>query len=326
MIHDTSREVSPDVQEFYTSWIKRNGFSHGGMALIWVFFAFLFFQIFANVFGLILIIIRMSGSIENFGTGDALELVAQNLDLIFVANSTGQILFLALATWFFCRLHTSKVNRPSFLRFKFHGNAAVMLGLVTALILFAQPAIWFLGWINSFVPVPETMENLQLQQMEMMQTYLTGDGVVWFALFNIAVVPAICEEILFRGYVLRSFEKSWGIVAAIIISGVIFGMYHLQIANVLPLAAIGMLLAYMTWTTQSIYPAMVAHFVNNGASVLFAKYYPEAAFTEVSPEAMPPLWLVAVSVVISFYLIYYMLNNRSIPPTNPQRGTNATRS
>lgn len=309
------RTITTD-SNIYTPWVKRNGFSHAGMALLWIVGAFLLFQIFANVLGIILILIRSAGSMENFDAANAMDLVAQNIDLIFVANSSGQILFLGLATWLFCRLHTNRQNRPSFLRFRLYENTPKILGLVFVLMLVVQPVIWFLGWLNSFVPVPETMESMQMQQMEMIQSYLTSDGMVLIALFNIALVPAICEEILFRGYVLRSFEKSWGIRWAIIISGIIFGMFHLQLANVLPLASIGILLAFMTWISQSIYPAMIAHFVNNGASVLVGKYYPETAFSELSPETMPPLWLVAVSVVVSGYLIYLLLKDRINEPVN----------
>jgi membrane protease YdiL (CAAX protease family) len=317
-----STSTEPKNINSYTPWVKRNGFSHGGMALLWIFAAFILFQFAATVIAVILIVLRAPETVD---PANALTMLTENLGLVFIGNSTGQILFLALGTWFFCRLHTSKANRREFLRFRFYKNTPVMMGVVIALILVAQPAIWYLGWLNSFIPVPEAMENMQLQQMEMMQTYLTGNGIVLVALFNIGVVPAICEEILFRGYVLRSFEKSWGITTAIIISGLIFGMYHLQIANLLPLTCIGMLLAYMTWITQSIYPAMVAHFANNGASVLFAKYYPESAFAELSAETMPPLLLVLASVVMAGFLIYFMVNNRVITPTNPKRGADVTR-
>lgn len=323
---EQKNSINQSMADSYIPWIKRNGFSHGGMALLWILAAFIAFFIFTNVVSVVLVFVWSNPDFSTMNAAAVAELFAENLDLAFIANSAGQILFLALATWWFSRVHTTKANRPLFFRFSFHTNTMAMIGVVVALILAAQPAIWFLGWINSFVPVPDALESMQLQQMEMMQTYLTGDGIIWVALFNIAIVPAVCEEILFRGYVLQSFEKSWGIGAAIIISGIIFGLYHLQLANVLPLAGIGMLLAYMTWVTQSIYPAMVAHFVNNGASVLFAKYYPETAISELSPQTMPPMGLVAVSVVVSVFLIYFMLNKRVKMPTNTKRGADVTRS
>jgi membrane protease YdiL (CAAX protease family) len=321
MINSLKTDEPIQQSDFYQSWAERHGFSHAGIALLWIVTAFFLFQLFANFAGIALVIIREGiglTDITAMGADKLMDMVGQNLDLIFVANSTGQILFLALATWFFCRLQVTAPKRPEFLRLKFRENTPLMIGMVILIILVAQPAIWFLGWLNSLIPVPESMEMMQIQQMEMIQNYLTGDGVVWVALLNIGLVPAVCEEILFRGYVQRSFEKSWGIWAAIIVSGLIFGAYHMQLSNLLPLAAIGILLAVMTWASQSIYPAMVAHLVNNGGSVLLGKYYPETAFAELSPESMPPIWMVFASGLLSAYLIYIMINKQPKPQSRPQ--------
>jgi len=302
------------------TWVERNGFSHAAMALLWVIAAFLLFQIVAGIFAVIFVFIRIftSGTIEDVDPTMAAEMMTQNLDLVFYANSIGQIVFLGFATWLFCKLHTPKSKRTSFLRLRSGNNLGVMIGLAFGVMLTIQPVIWFLGWLNSFIPAPEMMESMQLQQMEMLESYLRSDGGVWIALLNIAVVPAVCEEVLFRGYVLRSFEKSWGIKAGIIVSGIIFGMYHLQLTNVLPLAAIGILLAYITWASQSLYPAMVAHFVNNGASILMGKFYPDTTFAEVTPQTGPPVWAVVASVAISAYLIYVMINYRKEAQTKPK--------
>lgn len=307
-------------------WITRNGFSHGGMALIWIVAAFFLFQVFANVLGITLILARASVDFQTLNAAKLTALVGENIDLLFWANTAGQILFLGLCTWWFSRLHVSKQGRPDFLRLRTYQNTPKMLGMAFVLIITIQPAIWFLGWLNAFLPVPESMETMQMQQMEMIKSYLTGDGVVLIALLNIAFIPAICEEVLFRGYVLRSFQKSWGIGLAILISGIIFGMFHLQPSNFLPLASIGILLAFLTWVSQSLYPAMLAHFVNNGASVVIAKYYPETAFSELSSETMPPVVLVVISVVVSGYLIYWLLNNGINESDNLKRGADAKRS
>lgn len=305
-------------------WVKRNGFSHGGMALIWIFTAFLLFVFFTNILGPLLVIGREGIDISGLDPTAIMNLMMANADLLLLANSLGQIIFLGLATWFFCRLHAEKKERPAFLRFQFLKDTPKVLGITFILMLIIQPVIWFLGWINSFLPLPEVMKSMQMQQMELLKNYLTGDGIVIFALFNIALVPAVCEEVLFRGYVLRSFEKSWGIVLAIIISGIIFGAYHLQLASILPLASIGVLLAYLTWASKSIYPAMLAHFINNGANVLMAKYFPAVAFSELSPETMPPIWLVGISGVASGYLLYWFYKYQQNEPK--KRETNVTRS
>ncbi|MDX1586961.1 MAG: CPBP family intramembrane glutamic endopeptidase, partial [Balneolaceae bacterium] len=107
-------------------------------------------------------------------------------------------------------------------------------------------------------------------------------------------------------YVMRSFEKSWGILAAIFVSGFVFGLYHLQLSNLLPLCTLGILFAYFTWVSGSILPAVAAHFINNAGSVVVATFYPDTAFAEMSPETMPPFWAVGLSLIITSYLIYFM--------------------
>ncbi len=299
------------MYENYTSWAEKNGFSDWALAIGWVIIAFIGFQVVAAVVFFTAMIFQNAGTAA--GSPDftsATDLLAQNFDLLFIGNSAGQILFLALATWIFCRLQVSKKERPAFLWIKTHGNTISFVGIALLIILTIQPFVWFLGWLNSFIPSPEVFDSMQLQQMKMIETYLTGDSILIIVLFHVAFVPAICEEILFRGYVLRSFEKSWGVTAAIIVSGLIFGMFHLQLTHLFPLAIIGILLGYITWVSQSIIPAMAAHFLNNAGSVLLIKFAPQSAYTDVTAETMPPLGLVVISVAVTSGIIYYLFNHR----------------
>lgn len=295
----------------YRSWAERNGFADWTLALFWIIGAFILFQVTANLVALVLI------SMEHGLTADPNELmglITGNLDLVFIGNSTGQILFLGLATWFYSRLHTSKKERPSFLRFKLQGDTGRKVLITIVLILIIQPTIWFLSWLNAFLPVPEVFSEFQSSQMQLIENFLRGDNFLLFTLFHVAVVPAICEEVLYRGYVLKAFQKSWSIWPAILVSGLLFGLYHLQLSNLLPLASLGILFGYITWAAESIYPAMVAHFINNGGSVLVGIYYPESAFAEITPESLPPMWAVIPSLILSAYILYWMYNHRTKQP------------
>lgn len=293
----------------YKPWVERNGFAHWTMALIWLIVAFVLFQVIASIVAIALIVAR-SGLDLNME--DSVEMMMANLDLLFIGNTLGQVFFLGLLTWFVSRLHTSSFERPSFFRFRWRSNTLYISALTVVLVLVMQPAVWFLSWLNALLPTPEFFEAMQTSQMEMIESFLKGDHVIWLTLFHVALVPAVCEEVLFRGYVLRAFQKSWGVWTAIIVSGLLFGMYHLQLTNLLPLAAIGVLLAFLTWISGSIVPAMVAHFVNNGSSVILGSYFPESALAEITPETMPPIWAVVLSVAISAYILH-LLGSEEVP-------------
>jgi len=171
-----------------------------------------------------------------------------------------------------------------------------------------QPVVVYLGYLNSILPIPESLTDLQISQYEMIENFLTREGIIWFGLLNIALIPAVCEEVLFRGYVLRAFEKSWGIITAIVVSGIIFGMFHIQLGNLLPLATLGMILALMTWLSGSLWPAIIAHFINNGAAVLVGIHFPELLFQDMTAEALPPVWLLLLSIVLTVAIIKVMIN------------------
>ncbi len=287
----------------YQSWAQRNGFSDWAIALLWIVIAFVLFQFTASIVALSLVVAQGGATTDATAV---VEQMTQNMDLLFVGNSTGQILFLGLATWFVARLHSSKENRNSFLRIAVHSDTLQKSVITIALIIAIQPTIWFLSWLNALLPVPEMFSNMQNTQLEMIESYLRGDHLLIATLFHVAVVPAICEEVLYRGYVMSAFQKSWGIWPAIIISGLLFGLYHVQLSNLIPLATLGILFAFITWISRSIIPAIVAHFVNNGSSAIMGTYYPESAFAEITPESMPPIWAVIISLLITTYIVYWM--------------------
>lgn len=85
----------------------------------------------------------------------------------------------------------------------------------------------------------------------------------------IALMPAICEELFFRGFILTSFKhnkKSYK--GAIIASGILFGMMHMDFIRIIPTSILGMAFAYAVCKTNSIGVSMFMHFLNNGFAVV----------------------------------------------------------
>lgn len=285
------------------SWAERNGFADWAVALIWLIVAFVMFQLTAGI--VFMVMLLLNGEISS--ASEVQRVVMNHLDLLFIGNSSGQILFLGTASLVVARLHLSGEKVVTFLRLGWKQDTPVYILLSIALVVVVQPVILYLGYFNSLLPIPESWTDFQVSQYEMFEQFLKTDGIIWFGLFHIALVPAVCEELLFRGYILRSFEKSWGIMVAIIVSGVVFGFFHLQVPNLLPLAALGILLAVMTWLSRSLWPAIAAHFINNGGAVLAATTYPELAFGDVTAESLPSVWLLLLSIIFTAGVIYAMI-------------------
>jgi sodium transport system permease protein len=157
------------------------------------------------------------------------------------------------------------------------------------------PLVWLVGWLQSFVlPVPWEL----LEGLEELVTAGSLERYVWL-LVILALTPALCEEIVFRGVLLggtRTLEP-WRMI---VLNGLVFGAFHLSFETVirfLPTALLGMLIAWAVWRTGSIWVGVLMHFVNNAAVVsLTSTPVLREAFSD--PEAPLPLWLVAVGAAV----------------------------
>lgn len=113
---------------------------------------------------------------------------------------------------------------------------------------------------------PESAENV----VTVFDEILSGN--IGAVLFVIALAPAVCEEMLFRGIILQSMKAKYRIGAAIGITAALFGIYHMSLIKLIPTALLGFVLCYVAYRADSIYPAMLMHFMNNAFSVVISCY------------------------------------------------------
>ena len=78
----------------------------------------------------------------------------------------------------------------------------------------------------------------------------------------IALTPGICEEVMFRGLIMSSYD-SFGKKKAIIYSAILFGVFHFNAQNLLGPIYLGLLFGIIAYKTDSIYPTIIGHTVNN---------------------------------------------------------------
>lgn len=132
---------------------------------------------------------------------------------------------------------------------------------------------------------------------------LVGNTVIDHILFFIviAIVPAIAEEFLFRG-VLLSVLRKYGDSFAIFSTAFLFGIMHGNLAQIPFAFIVGIVLGYMVVVTESILPAIILHFLNNGFSVVLSilgKYLPNNVMDIVSVVSMLVIYLLGfISIAI----------------------------
>ena len=87
-----------------------------------------------------------------------------------------------------------------------------------------------------------------------------------FSIFVIALAPGICEEVMFRGTIMIAYD-SLGVKKSIIISSILFGIFHFNIMNLIGPIFLGMILGILVHKSNSLFSSIIGHTINNGMAV-----------------------------------------------------------
>ena len=140
---------------------------------------------------------------------------------------------------------------------------------------------------------PSDSEMLNEQYMQLL------DGVSFVpGLLLMALLPAVCEELMYRGYMFTAFKSRMSIPKAIIIVSLLFGISHMSMIKILPTALLGVALAYMVYKSESIVTSVIIHFLNNAFAVFTLYYGDKVSFFNDETLAIPTLVTMFVIAVI----------------------------
>lgn len=141
---------------------------------------------------------------------------------------------------------------------------------------------WFAGSLimSIFVMILLKLFPDQMKVSEQLNNIIKSSGGLFTQIILFALVPAICEETLFRGFILSAFrdKKTFGkknekhIMFAIVVSGILFGIMHLDFIRIIPTSILGMVMAYNVYKSKSIFTSVGIHFFNNLLSVLSVNF------------------------------------------------------
>ena len=92
-------------------------------------------------------------------------------------------------------------------------------------------------------------------------------GLLALASLTVIAFAPVCEELFFRGFVFPGLSKRWGLIAGIVVSGLVFASAHLLYKSFVPIAGVGMVFAYSYYRSRSIFTPMLAHIAFNSVSI-----------------------------------------------------------
>ncbi len=172
-------------------------------------------------------------------------------------------------------------NMGEYLNFR-KENKGLHYFLVVVIMFISLPFLnWMIEW-NESINLPESLSALEemmkasekrASELSKMLLTMNGVGDLFFNLFLIALIPALGEELLFRGVVQKTFAEIFkNKHAAIILTAVLFSFLHFQFYGFFPRTFFGILFGYMLIWSGSLKLPVVAHFTNN-ATVVLVNYF-----------------------------------------------------
>jgi uncharacterized protein len=186
------------------------------------------------------------------------------------------------------------------------------------------PFINFLTYYNQQITLPASMKSVEdwMRTTEMSAAKITEQllfvhnySALLFNLFLIALLPAIGEELFFRGTIQKILYEKLNPVIAVWITAFIFSAFHFQFFGFIPRLMLGALLGYVYLWTKNLWYPVVIHFLNNALAVVFyfLQYNGYAVFDidKIGTEGSQLIGIVSAMLsVIVIYLIYRYTSER----------------
>jgi sodium transport system permease protein len=175
--------------------------------------------------------------------------------------------------------------------------------LIAAAVLGLSAWTFASGVLLRVAPPPESLVHA-LERL----VRLTNEGApLWLIWLVVAITPAICEEVLFRGFILNGLRRL-GAVPAIGISALLFGIAHASIYRLLPTVFLGVIFGLIVWRTGSLLSSVVAHALNNGLMATMTERPDVARLFGIQPAAdalpwAPTLYGTFAAVAALFVLV-----------------------
>ena len=161
---------------------------------------------------------------------------------------------------------------------------------------------------QAFAKIEEYLKTLEETAKLATEKMLKADsfGGMFFNLLIVALIPAVGEELTFRGVVQQSLTRKMNPHVAIFLSAAIFSFIHFQFYGFLPRMFLGLLLGYMFYITNSLWTSIAMHFANNG-TVVVLYYLANKGIIEDAEHfgETDNVWLIVASAVLTVGIVVW---------------------
>ena len=192
----------------------------------------------------------------------------------------------------------------------------IPLGLVV--LAACLPLTAALAAVNAGVELAEWQSGVESNVAEVLARLISAEGAggLAVALFVVGVLPALGEELVFRGLLQPAFVRATGSVhVGVWVTALAFGLVHFQFAGLLPRVFLGAVLGFLVAYSGRLWVAVAAHFLFNGAQVVALRLgYIEADASAAAAQRVAT-WQLAAAFVVAGAALYVLLPRlRPAPP------------
>lgn len=280
------------------------------------------FQIVGPIIGLIFALPLYEGSVTEFA--EAIKSPFDNPSLrvpLLIMQGFGTLFGMILIPILFLRAQQRSIIQ---LFTTSHFIQPVFIVIVLVIVFMGVNSV-FIEWNkNISFPGDEIFRNIEenLAKGTKFLTTFNSIGDVVFAFIVIAVIPAIGEELVFRGMIQNDlYRLTRNPHAAIWLAAIIFSAFHIQFFGFVPRMLLGAMFGYLYYWSGNLWLAVLAHFVNNGFTVIGLYLYQKGVINvDLEGDASVPWQAVAFSAVFSTLLLYSfkMFYNRHAKTSLPE--------
>lgn len=226
-----------------------------------------------------------------------LNLESIPVDSLRLMTMAGQILFILLPALLFSKWVYSDVGKIIRIRkpdFKELGMFTIGIVILTPLLQsFLYIQNYYLEiWAKNFSFINAVKSFFDEMNKMVEKTYgnlLNASNIFELILvvMVVAVVPALSEESLFRGFIQRSFELKYKKYIAAIITALFFSAYHFNPYGFIPLFILGAFFGFASYKSKTLLIPMFLHFLNNFTAVLLYHFIGDEEIIKSDPTVNP---------------------------------------
>ncbi len=263
---------------------------------------------------LVTFVLYLLGMMIAVSAGVDVEKLSTELWFIIPFSFVGQLTFLAV---FLIYNKISKISNNA-MGFKFKiGYKNVLIIIAVALIsLFGLQ--YFVGIFDHILDlIGFNLNDASAEGAIIAGLPLTNIGWYFLNIVVLAVLPAICEELIFRGVVLSGLRKNFSEKLALVLSALMFAFMHGNLQQLIYPFLLGLILGWIVMRTGSVFSSMLVHFISNAIVITFAYIQIQTGWSMDIAINTWYYYVIAIALFVLTGVLIYIIDKFYFKHKNP---------